>query len=488
MSARDKSKITTLAYNRVAYDDDDIHFAEIEGNLNIPAEHVTLGNVTILRLLPQELPITLREPGTAIRSGLSPFWPADDPVTDELYYRQALVEEINGNKDVVPLRELALSGKPLIQHVLDFEACDRFKKTHQPAGKLYLHSYYGVVEVIKHYSETQWLCRINHAGNIESDTHYPVNFDQFSNRHRLLTQRSKVFHPSELTPLEQLKKMKPVNEYLYAGYSDVPVVAETKACYKIVRKKKDIVKGQITGHSTGLENRVRALNNSTRQIDNTMKGLDEFVRILANLPRPVKTKKIGGGKNKFKTVKYREAPRVVAVGEDTGRYYITPAWMLFNITNGRRYRWQDPSSYEVPEPPTWFTYDPASEDPGYNGNLAEVPEIIEKDKTTPQAVYMNKRNALTMLLEKKAWYWQQPPTTARQFGISKMTIRWSKPPLMINHPLALIGFTYNSNNYSLPVYISPNSEISVKTRNREVGAFLCRYVLTKLAEALGRSV
>ncbi|TEB09180.1 hypothetical protein [Pelotomaculum propionicicum] len=98
------------------------------------------------------------------------------------------------------------------------------------------------------------------------------------------------------------------------------------------------------------------------------------------------------------------------------------------------------------------------------------------------------RNALTMLLEKKAWYWQQPPTTARQFGISKMTIRWSKPPLMINHPLALIGFTYNSNNYSLPVYISPNSEISVKTRNREVGAFLCRYVLTKLAEALGRSV
>jgi len=447
--------------------------------LGIRAVHPALGEVTILRILPRKLPVTLKEPTSTYEAGL--FWPNEDPVTDELFHRTALVINDTGRKSRVPLRELRLNGKPLIQRVLDHEQIERYKASRVPRGQQYLHSHYGLVEVIKRYTEHSWLCRIVTGVDVIPDTQL-VSFDWISTRHRLPIHEVKEFlcHPSELVPVESIKHLQPKDEHLYVAYSDVGAVAETRTAYKTWRRKTP---------STQIESEQQSAYRYTppaRRDDVTMKSIDEFLRVLLDLPRVVKTKKFSGPGGKLRTVRYRETPRVLARGEDTGRLYITPAWWLWRVTgtfkvnpypadgeNGKiaeRYQWQDPLSGSLPpEPPGWFSFDPVSEDIGYDGFLMDLPEIIPD------------HSFLSRLLERKAWYWKLPPRTAREFSISGLRIKWQKP--VARSPLAIISLRYKEREYRIPVHISSKNELSIRVKSRELQAFLCRYVTKKLYNA-----
>ena len=298
-------------------------------------------------------------------------------------------------------------------------------------------------------------------------TKYTVDMNQFSSRRRLPTHSLKELtcHPSELLPLENIKKLKPKDPHLYAAYSDVGAVAETRALYKIKRKKNPTAPVRPSAPS---------YKPSARRDDTTVKGLDEFLYVLTDLPRAVRTKKVYGLNGMLRTVRYRETPRVIARGETTGRLYIAPAWWLWRITGtfeqspyigggkiAERYRWQ--YHKDTPEPPAWYSYDPESEDTyTYSGFLMDLPESLPPSK----------------LLECKAWYWQLPAKSAREFSISSLSIKWTKP--QIGSPLAIISLTYKGNDYQIPVYLSPKHELYVKVKSREIAAFLCRYTVAKL--------
>lgn len=410
--------------------------------MNINAIHPTHGEVTIVKLLPMQLPVVLKEEP----SEPSLYWPLEDPRTDELYYHRALVIDGSGKEVVVPLRELELDGKPLIQHVLEHEFISKVDKP--PEGEPHLHSHYGIVEVLEKYDDESWLCRIQ-SGDIAPDIKYQVDFDRFSRR-KLPTHSLKelICHPSELLPLKNIKDFKPKDNHLYVAYSDTAAVAESLPTYRVRRK--------TAPTSRPSANTTRPSATSRAKSDFTVKGIEEFLIVLADLPRTYRTIRIPGTQ---RFISYKETPRVIARGETTGRIYNTPAWWLWRVNGeqgphgkvAERYRWTDPHTKTSPPPPPWFSYDPESEDTYH----------VELPTPTPQA-----------------WYWKLPATTARELGISALSIKWSNAPKKKGVPIAIISLTYKGKGYQVPVYTSP-SGLYVKVKTREIAAFLCRYTIVK---------
>jgi hypothetical protein len=338
-----------------------------------------------------------------------------------------------------------------------------------------------VVELLTRYSDEAYLCRVLSGADVKPDTKYAVDLERYSSRRRLPTHCLKEFtcHPSELLPQGNIKKLEPKDEHLYAAYSDVGAVCETGTIYRVKRKKSD---SHYNTNSRPSATRAQL----PRRDDFTIKGIDEFLMVLADLPRVVKTRKISD-----KIVKYRETPRVLARGETTGRLYITPAWWLWRVTGefkqspyiadgihdtgkiAERYYWRDPRTGDAPPPPTWFSYDPECEDPEYRDFPCDLPEIIP-DKSPPQQ----------LLHERNAWYWKLPPTSAREFSISRISIQWARQPLRVGSSLATLTVTYKDKDYRIPVTLTPNNELSVRVRSREIRAFLCRYTINKLSQEL----
>lgn len=434
--------------------------------LNIQASHPSLGEVTILRILPQELPVTLKEPPATYEVGI--FWPNEDPVTDELYHRTALVVDNSGKKVRIKLRELRLYGKPLIQHVLDHEQIERFKASRITRGEPYLHSHYGLIEVIDCYTKNLLRCRVMSSTDVLPEGQ--LFTDNVPARHKLPNAKEFTCHTSELIPVEKLMNLQPKDEHLYVAYSDVGAVAESGPAYKPWRRKEE--------PEAELQPSVTRYAPSARRDDLTMKGIDEFLRVLRDLPRLVKTKKLSGPRGELRTVRYRQSPRVIARGEDTGRLYITPAWWLWRVTGtfkvskygektAERYRWEDPKGSPPPKSPEWFSYDPESEEYGYDGFLMDLSEIIPDPPL--------------QLMEKNAWYWKLPAKSAREFNISGLNIHWLKPE--VDSPLATISLKFSGQEYQVPVYLDYNQELMVRVKSRELAAFLCRYTINKMTTA-----
>ncbi len=443
------------------------------------ATHPKYGEVTVQRILPQRMPVTLKEAPPPYSS-----WPAESPMTDELYYRKAIVTDGNGGEKIVMLRGLLLNNKPLVERVIEYEAVQRFKEEMaETGGQRYLHRHYGVVEVMVKYNEDYWHCRIVSSVDAISEAKYNIDFNEISARKRSPKSVVKEFtcHPSELLPF---KEFKPKDEHLYAAYADVGAVAETKPLYKVKRKTPTAPPDEYVFKPSAPITQPSAASSPIRRDDVTMKGIDEFLVVLADLPRVPKTKQIGGTDGPLRKVTYRETPRVLARGETTGRLYITPAWWLWRVTGtfkqdlykadsiseggkvAERYQWHNPLTKDAPPPPpTWYSYDPESENnPLYDGFLMDLPEIIQQNRT--------------------AWYWQLPPRSAREFSISRISIHWMQPPYRVGHTLAILTLIYKEREYHIPVNIASKHELSVKVKSKEIGAYLCRYTANKFAELL----
>lgn len=96
----------------------------------------------------------------------------------------------------------------------------------------------------------------------------------------------------------------------------------------------------------------------------------------------------------------------------------------------------------ITSPPNWYSYDTECEEPHYASFLMNLPEIIP-DAAAP--FLPPPPLPLSKLQEKKAWYWQLPPTTTREFSVSRISIRWAKA-FKVCSPLALLSLTYEGKN------------------------------------------
>ncbi|MGI6491222.1 MAG: hypothetical protein ACOX0T_02195 [Pelotomaculum sp.] len=396
--------------------------------VELTVKHCTLGKVTMVGLKEREL----------------------FPGADVMYTSFATITDQKNNSYQVPLWELWLQDKPLPVLVLDYEQSMREKEQRLPGNEdVYMHSKYGIIGVIDKYDDNNWFCRVLSGVDINYPIKYDLDFDAFSDENSIKYSQLKEFycHPSELIPVSDLKKLKSKDGQLYAMYN----------------------------HGA---------------YDTTMNGLDEFVYIITDLPRLTYTRYISTRKG-VKKVTRKEPPNVLAYGENTGRYYILPADMLWRITGefeviatgekiAERYQWQKPTPKRKPtEQSQSFTY------PMQQNDSTFIPEVADETLREEMALFKRRlppQEALMRHVNTNAWYWKQPPVSAKELGFSSIKIFWSGKTLTPGNQVATVQVAYKGKQYKLPIYVGPNKELTVKTRSRKVAAFLCRYTSIKHAQ------
>jgi len=339
------------------------------------------------------------------------------PGVDPIVTCQATISH-GGSRYRVPLFDLWYYDKPLPSLVIDYERGLTKAEQSLPEER-YLHSAYGIVVVVERYDNSNWLCRITSNVEVESPLKFAINPDEYLHEQSLDYTTLKEFqcHPSELVPINNLKELKPKDSHLYSYY---------------------------------------------RQSMSDDEYLDEFVYVVADLPR-LNYKLHISTRCGMKYVIRKRSPKVLVRSEDTGKFYILPAYSLWRVSGefktnnygekiAERYHWREPN-VKAPKP---FIPD------DFDGELNHK----QINKTTFYS------------LNRKAWYWKLPPVSAKQLGFSEINVNWCSS----GNQVATIQVEYQGREYKVPIYISSNKELKVKVRSRQVAAFLCRYVSAKQAQ------